>query len=492
MFQNLANKLDQTLKNLRGLGRITEENIKSTLREVRISLLEADVALPVITHFLETVKSEVMGQKVMNSLSPGQAFIKVIKETLVLTLGSENAAIHFNATPPMIILLAGLQGSGKTTTAAKLAKWLQDKHKKSVMLASTDVYRPAAMEQLKTLAAQIDCPYFEASSNDKPLNIANHALAAAKKAVCDILIIDTAGRLHVDHDMMQEITALHQSTQPTETLFVVDSMTGQDAANTAKQFNEALALTGVILTKVDGDARGGAALSIRHITEKPIKFMGVGEKIDAFEPFHPDRIASRILGMGDVLSLIEEAEQLDQSKGKKLVKKIRKGGGFDLEDFRDQLKQMGKLGGVAGIMKKLPGMGQMGKLANGNIEGQLKGIQAIIDSMTPKERHFPALIKGSRKQRIAKGSGRTVQEVNKMLKQFEQMQKMMKKLSAKGGMKKMMRGLGGMGGMPQMPGGLGDLGAGGMPDLSQLGGMMPPGMDGLDALLKKGNSSKQD
>lgn len=479
MFQSLSNRLDRTLKNLRGLGRITEKNIEDTLREIRVSLLSADVALPVVKTFIEAVKEKALGEKVLSSLSPGQEFIKIIKEALTETLGSENSDINLNATPPVVILMAGLQGSGKTTSSAKLAKHLIEKQKKSVMLASTDVYRPAAMEQLKTLAASLDTPYFDANPKDKPTTITKAAIKAAKNAVCDVLIIDTAGRLHVDADMMDEIKQIHAICEPTETLFVVDSMTGQDAANTAKSFNEALEITGVVLTKMDGDARGGAALSIRHITEKPIKFMGMGEKIDALEPFHPDRIASRILGMGDVLSLIEEAEQLDKTKGKKLVKKIQKGRGFDLEDFRDQLKQIGKLGGVASIMKKLPGMGNMGKMAGGDIEGRLKGTEAMINSMTPKERHFPALIKGSRKQRIAKGSGTTVPELNKMLKQFEQMQKMMKKFSSKGGMKKMMRGMGGM------PGGLPGMGGAGMPDMDQLQNMMPGDMGDLSKLLDK-------
>lgn len=476
MFETLASRLDRTLKGLRGLGRLSEKNIKDSLRDIRVSLLEADVALPVIKSFMERVQEEALGSRVESSLTPGQEFIKIVKEEITQALGSDNAELDLKATPPVVFLMAGLQGSGKTTTTAKLAKYLKEQLKKSVMVTSCDVYRPAAIKQLETLAQDHEIEYFPSTESDKPVKIAKRAVEAAKKAVCDVLIIDTAGRLHVDADMMTEIKDIHKAVNPTETLFIVDSMTGQDAANTAKAFDEALALTGVILTKTDGDARGGAALSISQITGKPIKFMGAGEKIEALEAFHPERVASRILGMGDVVTLIEEAERLDKEKGKKLVKKIQKGKSFDLEDFRDQLKQIGKLGGIASIMKKLPGnMGGIGKIASGDMEGKIKEIEAMVNSMTPKERHYPNLIKGSRKLRIAKGSGTTVPAINKLLKQFEQMQKMMKKMSQKGGMKKMMRGMGGMPGM----------GGAGMPDMSQLNDMMGKGgMDGIPGLDK--------
>jgi signal recognition particle subunit SRP54 len=487
MFETLANRLDRTLKTLRGLGRITDKNIKDSLREIRVSLLEADVALPVIKEFMVRVQEEATGQKILSSLTPGQEFIKIVKSEITHALGADNEEINLNANPPVVILMAGLQGSGKTTTTAKLAKWLKTEKKKSVMVTSCDVYRPAAIKQLATLAADHDIEYFPSTEHDKPVKIAKKAIAAAKDAVCDVLIVDTAGRLHIDENMMDEIKDIHKTIKPTETFFVVDAMTGQDVANTAKAFNDALDLTGVILSKTDGDARGGAALSIRHITGKPIKFMGAGEKIDALEPFHPERVASRILGMGDVMTLIEDAEKLDKNKGKKLVKKIQKGGGFDLEDFRDQLKQVAKLGGIASIMKKLPGMGAMGQMAGGDVEGKIKEIEAAINSMTPKERHFPSLIKGSRKQRIAKGSGTSVPAINRILKQFEQMQKMVKKMSQKGGMKKMMRNMGGMPGMGSMPGG------GQMPDMGQLGDMLGGGgLDGLpmDKLLGDLNKDK--
>ncbi|MFN3234266.1 MAG: signal recognition particle protein [Gammaproteobacteria bacterium] len=477
MFESLSQRLDKTLKNLRGLGRISEDNIKETLRDIRVSLLEADVALPVIQAFLEEVKTKALGQEVMQSLTPGQALIKIIKDEITQILGEENQELDLKATPPVVILVAGLQGSGKTTTVAKLAKHLQEKHKKSVMLTSADVYRPAAIQQLETLARDINAQYHPSDASQKPAKIAKAAIKAAKNAVCDILIFDTAGRLHVDDAMMDEIKNLHDILNPTETLFVVDSMTGQDAANTAKAFNDALPLTGVVLTKTDGDARGGAALSIRHITGKPIKFMGVGEKLDALEPFHPDRVASRILGMGDMLSLIEDVEQkVDKQKSKKLARQLAKGKSFDLEDFRDQLEQIGKLGSLKGLMKKIPGMGNIPGMGSGeDLEKKLSQIRAMINSMTPQERHFPALIKSSRKQRIANGSGTTVIDVNKLLKQFAQMQKMMKKFSSKGGLKKMMRGMGGMPGMGNMD--LSSLmGGGGMPDMDKLSSMLPPGM----------------
>lgn len=484
MFESLANRLDRTFKNLRGLGRISESNIKETLRDVRVSLLEADVALSVIKPFIETVTEKAMGQEVMQSLTPGQELIRIIRDELTHILGDEQSELNFNATPPVIILMVGLQGSGKTTTAGKLAKWIQETKKKSVMLTSCDIYRPAAIQQLATLAQTVEAALHPSDPSQSPLNIVKDAIEAAKRSLSEVLIIDTAGRLHIDETMMEELKQIHALAKPTETLLVVDSMTGQDAAHTAKAFNDALDITGVVLTKTDGDARGGAALSMRQITGKPIKFMGVGEKIDGLSPFYPDRVASRILGMGDVLSLIEDAEKLDKTKGEKLAKKLKKGHAFDLEDFRDQLKQLGKLGGIASIMKKLPGMGGMmsGMTGGaGDIEKRIKEIDAIISSMTPQERRYPALLKSSRKLRIAKGSGTDVPAINKLLKQFEQMQKMMKKVTQGGGMKKMLRGMAGMGGMPGMPG-MG--GISGMPDMSQLQNMLPNGLgDDLKKLL---------
>ncbi len=454
MFDNLSDRLTKTFKTLRGQGRLTEVNIKDALRDVRRALLEADVALPVVKEFIAKVQARSIGQEVSASLNPGQAFIKVVREQLAEVMGSEAEPLHFNVEPPAVIMVAGLQGAGKTTSVAKLAKLLKERDKKKVMVVSADVYRPAAIKQLETLAGQVGVLFYPSSAEQSPIDIARNAHAEAKKQFADILILDTAGRLHIDNDMMQEVKALHQSIRPCETLFVVDSMTGQDAANTAKAFNDALPLTGVILTKTDGDARGGAALSIREITGKPIKFIGAGEKVDALEPFHPDRMAGRILGMGDVLSLIEEAEsKIDQKKAAKFAAKIQKSGGFDLEDFLEQLQQIKSMGGVGGLMGKLPGMNKIKDQVSGDVaEKEFKRLEAIIHSMTPKERMFPAVIKGSRKRRIAMGSGTTVQDVNRLLKQFTQMQKMMKKVS-KGGMKNMMRGLAGklppgMGGLP--------------------------------------------
>jgi signal recognition particle subunit SRP54 len=460
MFENLSDRLSSTLKKVSGKGRISEQNVKDTLREVRMALLEADVALPVVKDFIGLVKARALGQEVMNSLSPGQAFIKIVNDELVAQMGAANDGLDLNAKPPVVILMAGLQGAGKTTSAAKLAKYLSEREKKKVMVVSADVYRPAAIEQLKTLSNEVGCLFFPSDISQKPVEIASAAVEAAKKQHADVLIVDTAGRLAIDEAMMAEIQQVHKAIGPTETLFVVDSMTGQDAANTAKAFHDALPLTGVILTKADGDARGGAALSIRHITGKPIKFIGVGEKTDALEPFHPDRVASRILGMGDVLSLIEEVERkVDKKKAEKLAKKISKGKGFDLEDFRDQLLQMKNMGGLTAMMDKLPGMGQIPDQVKGKVnDKELVKMEAIINSMTVKERQFPAVIKGSRKKRIAAGSGTQVQDINRLLKQFMQMQKMMKKMSGKGGMMKMMRGMKGMMG----PGGMGG-GGGGMP-----------------------------
>lgn len=461
MFDNLSERLSKSFKNIIGQGRLTEENIKDAIRDVRRSLLEADVALPVIKPFIDKVQQRAIGKEVSTSLNPGQAFIKIVREQLSEVMGQQVEPLKFNVEPPAIIMLAGLQGAGKTTSVAKLAKWLQEREKKKVMVVSADVYRPAAIKQLETLAEQIDVLFYPSSADQDPVDIAKNAHAEAKKQFVDVLILDTAGRLHIDDEMMQEVQRLHSSIKPVETLFVVDSMTGQDAANTAKAFNDALPLTGVILTKTDGDARGGAALSIREITGKPIKFIGAGEKTDALETFHPDRMAGRILGMGDVLSLIEEAEtKLDQKKAQKFAKKVQKSGQFDLEDFLEQLQQINNMGGVGGLLGKLPGMGQLqGQIDGDMAQKEFRRLEAIINSMTQKERKFPAVIKGSRKRRIANGSGTSVQDVNKLLKQFTQMQKMMKKMKG-GGMKNMMRGLAG-----KMPPGMGGMGGG-----------LPPGM----------------
>ncbi|MFT5277354.1 MAG: signal recognition particle subunit SRP54 [Glaciecola sp.] len=460
MFQNLSDRLGQTLKNISGKGRITEENIKETLREVRMALLEADVALPVIKDFVERIKERSVGIVVSKSLNPGQMLIKIVQGELESIMGSENEALNLAATPPAVILMAGLQGAGKTTSVGKLSKYLKEREKKKVMVVSADVYRPAAIKQLQMLAEEVDVEFFPSSAMQRPIDIVEGAISQAKLNFVDVLIVDTAGRLAVDTEMMNEIQELHTAVKPVETLFVVDAMTGQDAANTAKAFNEALPLTGVILTKADGDARGGAALSVKHITGKPIKFLGMGEKLDALEPFHPQRIASRILGMGDVLSLIEEVERkVDQDKAQKLALKVKKGKGFDLQDFKEQLEQMRNMGGMMSMMDKMPGMGNMtAKIKDQANDKQFTQMEAIINSMTPGERERPDVIKGSRKRRIAAGSGTQIQDVNKMLKQFMQMQKMMKKMSG-GGMKKMMRGMGGM--MP--PGGMGGMGGMGGP-----------------------------
>jgi signal recognition particle subunit SRP54 len=460
MFENLSKRLQKTAKSLTGRGRLTDSNVKVALREIRVALLEADVALPVAKEFVETIKEKALGTEVMNSLTPGQALVKVVNDELTHVMGDTYEELNFNAQPPAVILMAGLQGSGKTTTVAKLAKLLKERQKKKVMVTSADIYRPAAIKQLETLANDLDIHHYPSTEKDKPVSIAKGAIKQAKKEQMDVVIIDTAGRMHIDDEMMDEIKSLHSAIDPVETLFVVDSMTGQDAANTAKAFNDALPLTGVVLTKTDGDARGGAALSIRIITGKPIKYIGTGEKMDAIEPFHPDRMASRILGMGDVLSLIEEVEhKVDQDKAKKVAKKIQKGKGFNLQDFLDQLEQMNKMGGIASMMGKLPGMPNISKEAVQKQVNDKKFTQmkAIVQSMTQKERHFPDVINGSRKRRIASGSGTEIQDVNRMLKQFTQMQKMLKKLSKKGGMKGMMRQMQGM--MP--PGGMG--GGGGFP-----------------------------
>ena len=400
MFDNLTERLNSTLKKLKGQSRLTESNIKDTLQEVRIALLEADVALPVVTDFLENLKTGALGQEVQSSLTPGQSMIKLVQAELIKVMGEKNESLNLNAQPPAIILMAGLQGAGKTTTVAKLGRWLQENNKKKVGVVSADVYRPAAIKQLEMLANEVDLVFFDSDITQKPIDIALNAIDAAKRKFLDVIIVDTAGRLHIDDEMMGEIKALHAAIKPIETLFVVDSMTGQDAANTAKAFNDALPLTGIILTKADGDARGGAALSIRHITGKPIKFIGMGEKTNALEPFHPDRMASRILDMGDMLSLIEQIEQsVDKEKAEKLVQKIKKGKGFDLEDFKEQLVEMQKMGGIGSMMDKMPGMNAMPAEVKEKMNDKLLARQiGVINSMTMKERQFPDLIKGNRKK----------------------------------------------------------------------------------------------
>ena len=459
MFENLQERLGKTLNNIRGRGRLTEDNIKETLREVRMALLEADVALPVVREFVKTVKERAVGTEVTKSLTPGQIFVKIVQDELEKAMGEANEELNLNAQPPAVVMMAGLQGAGKTTSVAKLSKFLIERKKKSVLVVSADVYRPAAIKQLETLAQEVSAEFFPSDISQKPVDIVNDAIAYAKRKFIEVVIVDTAGRLHVDEDMMEEIKALHNAVNPVETLFVVDAMTGQDAANTAKVFGNALPLTGVILTKTDGDARGGAALSIRHITGKPIKFIGAGEKVDALEPFHPDRIASRILGMGDVLSLIEQVEmKVDKDQAAKVANKVLKGDGFTLEDFAEQLRQMKNMGGMMSMMDKLPGMANLPDAAKSQMgDKTFNQMEAIINSMTVKERIRPEIIKGSRKKRIAAGSGTTVQEINKLLKQFTQMQKMMKKMKGKGGMMKMMRGMKNM--MPPgMGGGMGGIG----------------------------------
>ncbi len=442
MFDSLSERLTRTLRNLRGAGRLTEENIKETLREVRMALLEADVALPVVRDFVEHVRERAVGQEVMKSLTPGQVLVKIVHDELVKLMGEANVGLDLAVRPPAVILMAGLQGSGKTTTVGKLARWLKQSVGKKVLVVSADIYRPAAIKQLQTLAGENGVEFFPSTADQDPVVIGRDAVDYARKHYLDVVIVDTAGRLHIDADMMEEITRLHGALEPAETLFVVDSMTGQDAANTAKAFNDALPLTGVVLTKTDGDARGGAALSVRQITGKPIKFLGVGEKSTALEPFHPDRVASRILGMGDVLSLVEEVQsKVDREQAEKLAKKISKGKGFDLADFRDQLRQMQAMGGVASLLDKLPGMSQVPAAVKNQVnDKEFNRLEAIINSMTVQERTHPDLIKGGRKRRIAEGSGTQVQDVNRLLKQFTQMQKMMKKMSG-GGMAKMLRGL---------------------------------------------------
>lgn len=453
MFETLTDKLSSSLQRLSGKGRLTEDAIRETLREVRIALLEADVALPVVQKFIREISAKAVGQDVLQSLTPGQALIKIVHDELVSIMGSRNEQLDLRAQAPVVIMVAGLQGSGKTTSTAKMARQLIHDQSKRVMVVSCDVYRPAAIEQLKTLAAQVGAEFFPSDTSQDPAEIAKSALKAARQKMIDVLLVDTAGRLHVDEAMMEEARRIHQAVSPHETLFVVDSMTGQDAANTAAAFDAALELTGVILTKADGDARGGAALSVREITGKPIKFIGVGEKTDALQPFYPDRIASRILGMGDVLSLVEDVQKkVDQEKAQKLVNKMRKGRGFNLEDFRSQLEQMMNMGGISNLMDKLPGMGQISAPMKAQVDDKsTRHMIALINSMTPQERQFPDIIRGSRKKRIAQGSGLQVQAINRLLKQHAQMQKMMKKMSG-GGMGKMMK------------------------QLNRLQGQLPPGM----------------
>jgi signal recognition particle subunit SRP54 len=457
MFESLTQRLSSTLQKLRGRGRLTEDNIRESLREVRVALLEADVALPVVVSLIERIKSRAVGQEVLTSLTPGQALIKVVHDELAAVMGSQASDLNLNVPAPAIILMAGLQGAGKTTTVAKLAKHLKEKRKKKVMVVSADVYRPAAIQQLETLAKQVDALFFPSSVGQDPVQIVRNAIVDARKSFADVLIVDTAGRLAIDEAMMAEIKALHAAINPVETLFVVDAMTGQDAANTAKAFAEALPLTGVVLTKTDGDARGGAALSVRRITGQPIKFVGVGEKPDGLDVFHPDRAAKRILDMGDVLSLVEQVQSsVDQDKAAKFAEKVAKGKKFDLNDMREQLQQMQNMGGLSGLMDKLPGMGQIPDHVKAQVTGkEVPRMVAIIDSMTKKERRNPGLLNGSRRARVARGSGTTPAAVNQLLKQYQQMEKMMSKLAG-GGIKGMMRGMKGLMG----PGGMGGMGGG--------------------------------
>jgi signal recognition particle subunit SRP54 len=445
MFESLSQRLAGTLDKLRGRARLTDQNIREAVREVRVALLEADVALPVVQALIERIKVKAVGQEVTRSLTPGQALVKVVKDELTAIMGSQNAELDFATQPPAVILMAGLQGAGKTTTVAKLARFLAERQRKKVMVVSADVYRPAAIEQLRMLAEQVGAVFHPSSAGDDPVAIATAALDAARKAYVDALIIDSAGRLAIDQAMMDEIARLHAALQPIETLFVVDSMTGQDAATTAKAFAAAVPLTGVVLTKTDGDARGGAALSVRYVTGCPIKFVGAGEKTDALEPFHPDRAAQRILGMGDVLSLVEDVQRkVDVEKAAKFAEKVVKGKRFNLDDMRDQLEQMLNMGGMAALMDKLPGMGQVPQhLKDKANDKEVKRSIAIIQSMTKKERRHPDLLNGSRRARIARGSGTQPQDVNRVLKQYQQMEKMMSKLSG-GGLKGLMRQMGGM------------------------------------------------
>jgi signal recognition particle subunit SRP54 len=446
MLDNLTQRLARVMKSLRGEARLTEDNIADALREVRLALLEADVALPAVKAFIAAVREKAIGEEVIGSLTPGQALIGVVHRELTSLMGAELSALNLATQPPAVILMAGLQGAGKTTTVGKLAKLLREKQKKKVLVVSCDVYRPAAIEQLKTVAAQAEVDFFPSATSERPVDIAKSAVDWARRHYHDVLLVDTAGRLSIDAQMMQEIADLHAAVKPIETLFVVDAMLGQDAINTAKAFSEALPLTGVVLTKLDGDARGGAALSVRHVTGRPIKYAGVGEKLSGIEPFHPERMASRILGMGDVLSLIEDARKgIDEQKAVEFAKKLKAGKSFDLNDFKEQIGQMRKMGGLSSMMDKLPAQFAQAasQLPAGGEEKTIGRIEGIINSMTPGERAKPELLKASRKRRIAAGAGVQVQEVNRLLKQFEQMQKMMKQFS-KGGMAKLMRGMKGM------------------------------------------------
>src|SRR5665647_860638 len=442
MLENISTRLQGVIKNLRGQARLTEDNISDALREVRIALLEADVALPVVKEFIAQVKLRAMGRDVLQSLTPGQAVIQVVHEELTALMGAQSAPLNLAVVPPAVILMAGLQGSGKTTTSAKLGKLLKEQ-KKKVLLASADIYRPAAIEQLRTLAKSLEIDCFDSNASQKPEDIARLTLDHARRHFYDVVIFDTAGRLAIDQAMMAEIKQLHTLLNPVETLFVVDAMQGQDAVNTARAFGEALPLTGIVLTKLDGDARGGAALSVRHVTGKPIKFIGVSEKVDGLEPFHPERMASRVLGMGDVMSLIEQAHKnVDMVEAQKLADKVKSGKGFDLDDFKAQMSQMRKMGGMGAMMDKMPAQmaGMAGQMSGEAGDKTIRRIEGIINSMTPLERRKPELIKATRKRRIAVGSGVQVQEVNRLLKQFEEVQKMMKMIS-KGGMGKMMRAI---------------------------------------------------
>lgn len=438
MFSQLSQRLTDSINKLRGIRHLTDDNIKNTLEEVRRALIEADVALPAVKQFIEQIREKAIGQSVVKKTRPGETLIKLVQDELIYILGSAQSEINLNAPSPIVILVAGLQGSGKTTTVAKLAYWLKHSKKKAVMITSADIYRPAAIDQLAKLSEQVSATFLPSQTHQKPVDIARQAIEQAKKQLIDVLIIDTAGRLHINEELMAEIKAINQVSNPLETLLVIDSMTGQDAANVAKNFNDNLPLTGVILTKTDGDARGGAALSMRIITGKPIKFMGVGEKIDALEPFYPERVASRILGMGDIVSLVEQAqEKIDKTQAEKMAKKLKKGGRFDFNDFLTQLQQMKKMGGAQSLLSKLPGMPQMGKISQMMDDKMFVKMEAIIQSMTEKERLFPSLLNASRKNRIAKGSGTSPQDINKMFKQFEQMQKMLKRFQGNKMMKRM-------------------------------------------------------
>ena len=443
MFESLSERLTHVLRGLAGKAYLTEENVAASVREVRMALLEADVALEVVRSFTNDVQRKAVGRTVTSAVNPGEAFVGIVRDELTALIGEANDALNLSATPPAVVLMAGLQGSGKTTTVAKLARLVRERENKKVAVVSADVYRPAAIEQLQTLADEVGVRFIASTPDEQPVAIAERALGDARTQFDDVLIVDTAGRLAIDAEMMAEIAALHATLTPVETLFVVDAITGQDAAATAKAFDRALPLTGVVLAKADGDARGGAALSVRALTGKPIKFLGTGEKTDGLEPFHPDRVASRILGMGDVLTLIEEAERkVDKTQARRLVRKMGRGQKFDLEDLREQFRQMANLGGVENMLEKLPGMNQLPPAAQAGLDpGRMRRMEAIIDSMTPQERRYPEILNGSRKRRISLGSGTRIQEVNRLLKEHRQMQRTMKKVTRKGGMQKMMRAL---------------------------------------------------